>query len=156
MKLNIIAPLVVAGFVLVACDGNVGTKEGFGTIAGAIGGGLLGSTIGGGTGQLVAVGAGTLLGAFIGNEVGKSLDRADQAAMGRAEIHAQTAPIGQTIQWQNADSGNYGTVTPTRQGTDTAGRYCREYQTTVTVEGQTQEAYGTACQTQNGQWEIVS
>ena len=37
MKLNIIAPLVVAGFTLVACDGNVGTKEGFGTIAGAIG-----------------------------------------------------------------------------------------------------------------------
>ncbi len=156
MKLKIIAPLAAAAFALAACEGNVGTKEGFGTIAGAIGGGLLGSTIGSGSGQLVAVGAGALLGAFIGNEVGKSLDRADQAAMGRAETQAQTAPIGQTIQWQNPDSGNYGTVTPTRQGTDTAGRYCREYQTTITVEGQTQDAYGTACQTENGQWEVVS
>ena len=156
MKLKIIAPLVIAGFALAACEGNVGTKEGFGTIAGAIGGGLLGSTIGGGSGQLVAVGAGALLGAFIGNEIGKSLDRADQAAMGRAETRAQTAPIGQTIQWENPDSGNSGTVTPTRQGTDTAGRYCREYQTTVTVEGRTQDAYGTACQTADGQWEVVS
>ena len=156
MRLKVIAPVVVAGFALVACDGNVGTKEGFGTVGGAVAGGLLGSAFGSGTGQLVAVGAGTLLGAFIGNEIGKSLDRADKAAMGRAETQAQSAPIGQTIQWENPDSGNFGTVTPTRQGTDTAGRYCREYQTTVTVEGQTQEAFGTACQTENGQWEIVS
>ncbi len=156
MKVKIFAPLVAAAFVLAACDGNVGTKEGVGTVAGAVGGGLLGSTIGGGSGQLAAVAAGTLLGAFLGNEIGKSLDRADQAAMQRAETQAQTAPIGQTIEWQNPDSGNSGTVTPTREGTDAGGRYCREYQTSVTVEGQSQEAFGTACQTETGQWEIVS
>ena len=66
-------------------------------------------------------------------------------------------PVGQTIQWNNPDSGHTGTVTPVRDGTNTrTGAYCREYQTTITVEGQTQDAYGTACQTENGQWEVVS
>ncbi len=157
MKIRFIAPALAGALLLLAaCDGNVGTKEGFGTIAGAVGGGLLGAQIGSGSGQLVGVAAGTLLGAFLGNEVGKSLDRADQTAMRQAETRAQAAPIGQTIQWQNPDSGNYGTVTPTRQGTDTSGRNCREYQTTVTVGGQTETAFGTACQREDGQWEIVS
>ncbi len=156
MTSRIIAGLMAAAVAVGGCTSDVGTKEGVGTLAGAAGGALLGSQIGSGTGQLVAVGAGTLLGAFLGNEVGKSLDRADRVAMGQAETQAQSAPIGQTIQWSNPDSGNYGTVTPTREGTDSGGRYCREYQTTVTVGGQAQDAFGTACQAESGAWEIVS
>jgi hypothetical protein len=32
---------------------------------------------------------------------------------------------------------------------------CREFQQTITVGGQTQEAYGTACRQSDGSWKIV-
>jgi surface antigen len=131
-----------------------GTKQTLGTGAGAIGGGLLGSQIGGGKGQLWATGAGVLLGALVGSEIGSSLDRADQAYMGQAESRAHTAAIGETISWNNPQSGHYGTYTPVRDGTSSAGRYCREYQQTVYVGGQKQSAYGTACQQPDGTWQV--
>lgn len=127
-----------------------------GTILGAIGGGLLGSQIGGGKGQLIAVGAGTLLGAFIGSQIGESLDKADVDYARRAQDRAHTAPIGQQITWRNPETGNAGTVTPRREGTDAGGHPCREYQTTVTVGGKTEQAYGTACQQPDGSWKVMS
>ncbi|MBL0932257.1 MAG: glycine zipper 2TM domain-containing protein [Alphaproteobacteria bacterium] len=133
-----------------------GQKENVGTVLGGIGGAVLGSQFGGGRGQLVGVAVGTLAGAFLGREVGKSLDKADQAHMQRAETAAQTAPVGQRISWSNPDSGNSGTVTPTREGRDQAGNQCREYQTTVTVGGKQEQAYGTACRQQDGSWKVVN
>lgn len=38
---------------------------------------------------------------------------------------------------------------------DGQGRYCREYQSQVTVGGQIQPAYGTACRMPDGAWRIV-
>jgi surface antigen len=133
-----------------------GQKEGIGTILGGVGGAVVGSQFGGGRGQLVGVALGTLAGAFLGREVGKSLDKADQAHMQRAETAAQTAPVGQKISWSNPDSGNSGTVTPTREGRDQAGNQCREYQTTVTVGGKQEQAYGTACRQQDGSWKVIN
>ena len=39
--------------------------------------------------------------------------------------------------------------------TDSAGRSCREYQTTVNVGGAAQPGYGTACLEPDGSWHIV-
>jgi len=39
--------------------------------------------------------------------------------------------------------------------TDGQGRTCREYQSTATVGGATQPAYGTACLQPDGSWRIV-
>jgi surface antigen len=144
-----------AALALAACE-QPGQKQFGGTVLGGAAGALAGSQFGGGKGQLAAVAAGTLIGALIGSEVGKSLDRADQAAMGQAATTARTAPIGQTITWNNPDSGNYGTVTPTKDGTRADGAYCREFQQTVTVGGKTEEAYGTACRQPDGSWKIVN
>jgi hypothetical protein len=36
------------------------------------------------------------------------------------------------------------------------GRYCREYQSEIRVGGRLERTYGTACQEQDGSWEIVS
>jgi surface antigen len=127
-----------------------------GTLLGALGGGLLGSQIGGGTGKLIAVGAGTLLGAFIGHQVGESLDKADANYARGAQDRAHAAPIGQQISWSNPESGHSGTITPRREGNDSAGNYCREYQQTVTVGGKTEQAYGTACRQPDGSWKVVS
>lgn len=36
------------------------------------------------------------------------------------------------------------------------GRYCREYQATVTVNGMPQPSYGTACLMPDGAWRVVN
>ncbi|MEQ8506867.1 MAG: RT0821/Lpp0805 family surface protein [Rhodospirillales bacterium] len=139
-------------------NGNgTGMKQGAGTLIGAGLGGLVGSKVGGGRGQLAAVAAGALLGGFMGNEVGASLDRADQMYQQRAQSSALNKADWQPVSWSNPDSGNHGTITPTRtiQHSGT-GQICREYQTTVTVGGREQQGYGTACQTADGDWRISS
>jgi len=152
-----LAAAAVAALALAGCAANgAGPKESIGTLLGAVVGGVAGSQVGDGRGQLVATGVGTLLGAYLGNEIGKSLDRADMLYMEQAEQQAIAAPIGETIAWSNPDSGNSGTVTPVRDGTDReSGAYCREFQQTVTVGGRSEEAYGQACRKEDGTWEIV-
>jgi surface antigen len=150
-----LASILIVSVSLAACSGDTGTKQTGGTILGGIGGALAGSQFGGGKGKLAATALGTLLGAFLGSEVGKSLDKADQAAANHAETRAQTAPIGQQIAWSNPDSGHSGSVTPTREGTDTQGNYCREFQTSVVIDGRTENAYGTACRQPDGSWKVV-
>jgi surface antigen len=43
-----------------------------------------------------------------------------------------------------------------REGTSESGKYCREFQQTVTIGGKTEQAYGTACRQPDGSWQIVS
>jgi surface antigen len=151
--------LVAVGAIalsLAACAESGGTKQNVGTVLGGIGGAVAGAQFGRGNGQLVGVAIGTLAGAFLGSEIGKSLDRADQAHMRRAETSAQTAPVGQRITWSNPESGNSGSVTPTREGRDQTGNQCREYQSTVTVGGKEERAYGTACRQADGSWKVVN
>lgn len=132
-----------------------GNKEIFGGVGGAVLGGLAGSQIGGGSGRLVATGAGVLLGALVGSEIGSSLDRADMVYAQTANTKAHSAPIGETVSWNNPETGNSGKVTPTKDGYSSAGRYCREYQQTIIVNGQPQTGYGQACQQPDGSWEII-
>ncbi len=127
-----------------------------GTAIGAALGGLIGSRIGKGDGKLAAVAAGTFLGLFLGRDIGASLDAADYACAEAAANRAGTAPIGTPIVWNNPDSGHTGTITPLREGTVSGtGQYCREYQTTAVVGGETQQAYGMACRQPDGSWKIV-
>lgn len=157
MKVFKFTILTAAVLSLGACQTlqNSGTKQTVGGVGGAVLGGLAGSQIGGGSGQLWATGAGALLGALVGSEIGSSLDKADMMYARKANTQAHSAPIGETVTWNNPDSGNYGQVTPVRDGYSSAGRYCREYQQTIIVGGKEQSAYGTACQQPDGSWEIV-
>ncbi|UEM23883.1 glycine zipper 2TM domain-containing protein [Skermanella mucosa] len=138
------------------CADGIGTKQGVGTLGGAAAGGLAGSQFGKGKGQLAMTAGGVLLGALLGGEVGKSLDRADQAYATQAANRAYDAPVGETIRWENPESGNYGTVTPIRDGRNTqTGQYCREFTQTIYVGGRAEQATGRACQQQDGTWQIV-
>lgn len=131
-------------------------KQAIGGVGGAVVGGVLGSKIGGGTGNGIAIGLGTLLGAMAGSSIGQSLDSADLGYYNTTSQRAlENAPTGQQVAWKNPDSGNYGTVTPTNTYQASNGQYCREYQQTVTVGGQTERAYGTACRKDDGTWRIV-
>ncbi len=65
---------------------------------------------------------------------------------------AMAAPVGEAIEW-GAGSAR-GTVETTRDGW-AGSRYCREFRQDVAIDGQTQEAYGTACRTPSGDWQLV-
>jgi surface antigen len=152
----VVCALALAGCQQGPTQDEIFTKENVGTVLGGVAGAVIGAQFGGGTGRVAAAAAGTLVGAFVGREIGKSMTRADQAAANRAQTQAQTAPVGQQISWSNPESGNSGTVTPVREGRDTAGNQCREYRTTVTVGGKQEEAYGTACRQPDGSWKVVN
>lgn len=158
MKAKLLALMMVATLGLTACESTsgMGNKQLIGTGTGAVLGGLVGSKVGKGSGQLVGVGVGTLLGALVGSEIGQSLDKADLAYANRAQQNAYSSPVGEPISWNNPESGNYGTITPTREGTSTSGRYCREFTQTIYVEGRQQTGYGTACKNPDGSWQIVN
>jgi surface antigen len=146
--------------MLAACDSqnpnSTLNKSNTGTVIGAVGGGLLGSQVGKGSGRLIGVGVGTLLGAALGNQVGSSLDRADMAYYNNTSQRAlETAQPGQSLPWNNPQSGNSGTVTPLNYYQTANGQYCREYSQTINVGGQKQEAFGRACRQPDGSWQIV-
>ena len=124
-----------------------------GGLLGAAAGGLAGAQIGSGKGQLAAVAAGTLLGFLVGNNIGRSMDEADQACLTQTLEHAEN---GQEIVWNNPDSGARYQVTPTKTIHVAENRYCREYTTTAVIGGKTQNTYGRACRQPDGAWEIKS
>ncbi|MBI1778681.1 MAG: glycine zipper 2TM domain-containing protein [Proteobacteria bacterium] len=153
MKTRIVAVAAVA-LALAACQ-DAGTKQTVGGLGGAAAGGLLGSQFGHGSGKLAMTGLGVLVGALIGSEVGKSMDEADRQRAEQARLRAQSSPIGEKIVWSNPTNGHSGSYVATREGTSTAGAYCREFQQTITVGGKTEQGFGTACRQPDGTWKIV-
>jgi len=152
---TVAAATVIAVFAAACSNSQYGEKQTVGTLGGAALGGLLGSQFGDGTGQLVATGAGVLIGGLIGSEIGRTMDEQDRMRANEAVVESHQAPLGETIVWNNPDSGNSGTVTPVRDGSTSSGLYCREFQQTITVGGRTETAYGTACREPDGTWRIV-
>ena len=155
MNFSRTAMAIVAAAALGGCAEDAGEKETLGTLLGAIGGAAIGSQIGHGDGRTAAIAAGTLLGALAGGGAGRSLDRADRLAQADAARRARQAPLGQTVTWNNPDSGHRGTVTAVRDGTSAGGLYCREFRQNVTIGGKTEEAYGTACRQPDGTWKLM-
>ena len=134
----------------------MGTKQTIGGILGAAGGGLLGSQAGHGTGKLALTGLGVVAGGLIGSSVGKSLDEIDRLKAAQAQRTASTSAIGETIAWNNPQTGHHGTVTATRDGSTPGGSYCREYQSIVSIGGEDARTYGTACQQPDGSWRVIN
>lgn len=83
-----------------------------------------------------------------------NMNEAQQRAYEQAQVRATTAPVGEKIIWNSG--GAAGSVTAIRDGVSTAGRYCREFQQTVTIGGKMQQADGTACRRADGAWEVIS
>ncbi len=154
-KRLVFAVLVLPFLVLTTGCESGREKEIGGLLVGAALGGFLGSQIGGGGGAIVATGAGVFLGALIGGGIGKQLDEKDRLEAQRATQSAlESSRSGQTITWTNPDTGNSGTVTPTKTYQKNSNEYCREYQQTITIGGKTEDAYGTACRQPDGSWKV--
>ena len=63
------------------------------------------------------------------------------------------APVGETIVWENPQSGNSGYTVATRQGSVPAtGQTCREYTSEIIVGGQRETLVGTAGRNPDGTW----
>jgi len=156
MSIMRLAPVLALALAVGACDSTSGPKQTIGTLGGAAAGGLLGAQFGHGAGGLAAVAVGTLVGALVGSEIGKSMDDTDKMRHQQAAAQAYSAPVGETINWNNPQTGNRGAVTTTRDGYSSAGSYCREFQQTIVVGGRSEKGFGTACQQPDGSWKIVS
>jgi surface antigen len=156
MRLKFAIVAIALAVTLSACaqNGQYGNKQIFGGLGGAALGGWAGSNVGGGSGKLAATAAGVLIGALVGSEIGRTMDDVDKQKAQQAYTQAASAPIGQTITWNNPNTGNSGAVTPVRDGKSASGEYCREFQQHVTVGGKEEEAYGVACRQPDGSWEI--
>lgn len=86
------------------------TKEGFGTVGGALLGAYLGSKVGDGDGRKLSIVAGALLGGYLGNRFGAHLDEEDKKAL--AEMTENAYGTGEPQKYENPESGNTIEVTP--------------------------------------------
>ena len=159
---NLLAGLLVAslGTAVSGC-GDMGDHEAAGAILGGVAGAVVGNKFGKGSGKTAATALGAVIGSTVGRNIGQSLDETSRQRAGAATHQAlETAAIGDPpIIWENpANTGGpaEGSTIITRQGADSEGRTCREFQQTVTIGGRQEQSYGTACRDANGDWKIVS
>lgn len=134
-------------------NGGALSKTDVGVAAGVVTGGVLGSAIGGGTGQVLAVVGGGLLGGWLGGAIGQSLDNADRAAYDRASQQAMES--GGTRTWSNPNTKHHGSITPHKRYKNDEGQYCREYTQNIYIDGKKQQAHGTACRQSDGTWKVA-
>ena len=127
-------------------------KTTMGAMLGAAGGGLIGAAAGGGAAGIVG---GVLIGGLLGGAIGNHLDQKDkEMAAQNAQNTFESAKTGQGSSWSNPDSGNSGTITPTKTYKANTGQYCREYQQEIMIGGEPHKSYGTACRQPDGSWKI--
>lgn len=123
-------------------------------------GGLLGAGAGAGIAALAggspaAIVGAAVGGALIGGFVGHKMDNNDkQKATQAAQQAFEQNQAGQPSVWNNPDTGNSGSITPTKTYQLANGQYCRQYQQTITIGGEQHQTYGTACRQADGTWQI--
>jgi surface antigen len=122
-----------------------------GSLLGGAVGGLLGNQLGHGSGKTLTTIVGAIAGIMVGGAIGRSMEPADQGCVGQALEHG---PNNQPVRWQNPNNGAQYQVVPTNTYQAQNGLYCREYQTTAVIDGQTQNTEGTACRQPDGSWRI--
>jgi len=156
---QLVAPIVLLAFVLSSC---AAMQQTYKENPKAVLGGVLGAGAGAGIAALAGASPGVIVasavgGALIGGFVGKKLDDRDKRMASEAATRAfEQNSTGQTSVWNNPDSGNSGSITPTKTYQLASGQYCREYKQTIMVGGEQHQAYGTACRQADGTWKIQS
>ena len=148
--------LILVGLVSLPLISGCASKMQTGTALGALTGGALAYGLGQDSSKKelwTVLGIG--LGAMIGQSIGRQLDERDQYLMAQTfEFAMEKAPTNETAKWENPDTGVGGSVTPTKTYSTTEGTPCREFTTSVSIGGQTEQAYGTACRQADGSWKI--
>jgi len=97
----------------------------------------------------------TFLGAIVVGSIGAILDVGDvDIVLGLApRFHA--APVGSVLPWKNPRNGHHGELALLDDYYD-EGQRCREYRTTVVIDGKPETSVGTACEQPDGRWQILN
>jgi surface antigen len=97
-----------------------------------------------------------LLAALADDPLARRLDPADRREIRETTQRAlEAAPSGQALAWRNPYSRNGGAVLVTRTYRD-RGRWCRSFEQSVSVEGETRREHGAACRRPDGlAWDIT-
>ena len=127
-------------------------RDAVGAVLGGVVGGAIGSQVGDGSGRAVAIVLGTVLGAVVGREIGKDMDEKDRACVGHA---LELAKNGQSVRWQNEQTGVTYVVTPTTAFTS-KGDSCRAFKLKTSMSGKSRTSETGACQTGEGTWRFMS
>jgi len=127
-------------------------RDAVGAVLGGIVGGAIGSQVGDGSGRAVAIVLGTVLGAVVGREIGRDMDEKDRACVGHA---LELARDGQSVRWQNEQTGVTYVVTPTTPFKSN-GDACRAFKLQTTYSGKSRTSDTGACQTGEGTWRFMS
>jgi surface antigen len=138
----------LSGAILFSGCATPPTQEQSGMVIGGVLGGVLGSQVGRGDGRTAAIIAGTMIGSMIGGAVGRSMDETDRLKTAHSLESVRT---GVASTWQNPDTGNQYSVTPTRTYETSAGP-CREFVVDAMIGGRKEKVYGTACRQPDGSW----
>jgi surface antigen len=154
-----VAPVLALALLVSSCATVKQTYEDnpkavLGTVLGVAAGAGIAAAAGGGAGWILG---GAALGGLLGGVVGNRLDARDKRMAAAAAQRAfEDNRTGQSSAWRNPDSGNSGSITPTRTYQLANGGYCREYRQTISIGGENHQAYGTACRQADGTWQIQS
>ena len=160
MRRRLLPVVLVLSLMTSACASTEGEKqltEVAGGIIGFVLGHLVGSTIGSGSGQQVAQGIGSLTSALIGRHIAQRLNEGDLDLFDETvDESMEDNATGESSTWDNPDSGNAGSITPTSDSYETVeNTQCREFESTIVVEGEVETANGRACRQDDGSWKIV-
>jgi surface antigen len=137
---------------LMACE----NKQDTGLAVGAVAGGLLGNTVGKGTGKVLATVGGAVIGGIVGSEIGRGMDQQDRMLAQQAEMAAlEKGQSGVATPWRNPENQRHGMVVPSKPYRIGA-QDCRDYSHTIYIDGQPQTVRGTACRNPDGSWRNVS
>ncbi len=155
LQKNVLIMMIAISLLGSSCAGNIwneNQKAIIGGAGGAAAGGLIASALDASTAGVLG---GAILGGLIGGAIGNRMDAADRREANRATYRAlESAPTGNTQTWKNPDSKNSGSITTTSTYQTQNGQYCREYEQTITVSGETRQAFGTACRQPDGTWKV--
>ena len=152
---NVVITTVLATTLLTGCAGTY-NKATTGAALGALAGTALAYGLAKDSGKKdLRLIAGAAAGGLAGNNIGAKLDERDRLLLGQTfQNTMETAPTNQAGSWNNPNTGNSGTVTPTQTHVSANEQPCREFTTTVNIGGQPQQGYGTACRQADGSWKI--
>ncbi|AMN54232.1 MULTISPECIES: RT0821/Lpp0805 family surface protein [Stappiaceae] len=99
--------------------------------------------------------ANTAISVLVNNEFGDALEPSDRKAAEDAQTRALRARgLGVSVAWQNERTGRSGQVRPgpVYFVNETS---CREFTHEMVLQGRTLQARGTACETDQGAWQVI-
>jgi surface antigen len=134
---------------------NQGPKQAVGTVTGMVLGGKIAKDLTEDSSKRnLWTLAGVTLGAFLGNEIGASMDKTDILMAQNARNYAlENNKASSQSTWENPDSGNSGVIYPTK--TYSRGdQPCREFTQEINIGGNIQTGYGKACRMADGSWQL--